>query len=144
MSKKLNQLFKNIVEFPLPPQLERVILGAIELERKRLIKKKLIISYIGLIGSLVIALYTTLTFGNIFFKSDFWNIISLAFSDAGVVFGHWNDFMFSILETFPAITVAIILAPIFTFMLSIGSYLDLTNRNRHKPPRPRVYGSVGV
>jgi hypothetical protein len=128
----LKQAFKNIKEIEPSNSIKMAILSRIKLEKVRQIKRKLILSYIGLVGSIAIGVYTTLFFGSAFLKSEFWSMISLAFSDGGIIAIYWNDFLYSLMETFPALTVAIILVPIFTLLLSISSYIDLSNKNHHK------------
>jgi len=130
---KLKKAFKNISELEPPFGLETAILSQIRLRMDgQKIRRKLILSYAGLIGSVMLGIYTSLTFGASFFQSDFWNVFSLIFSDAGVVLSHWQDFLSSLTETFPAVTLAIILIPVFLFILSIYSYLNLTSKNYHK------------
>ena len=132
MEKKLHQAFKMIKELDPPEKLGGVILRSIRLEMNKQTRKKLILSYIGLAASIIAGIYTTVTFGTAFFKSEFWSVISLSFSDASVVMENWGDFLSSLMETFPTLTVAAILTPIFTLLLFLGLYLDSSNRNHNK------------
>jgi hypothetical protein len=132
MEKKLHQAFKKIKELDPPGKLSGIVLHSIRSEINKQTRKKLILSYVGLAASLVVGIYTTVTFGTAFLKSEFWSVILLSFSDAGVVMQNWGDFFSSLMETFPTFAVAAILTPIFTLLLSLGLYLDSSNRNYNK------------
>lgn len=129
--KRFEKAIKNISELEPPRGLEAAVLSCIKLEVKKQVRRKFIFSLTGIVGSIVLGIYTTITFGQAFLNSDFFSVISLAFSDLNVVAGHWSDFFDSLAETFPALTVAAILIPVFTLFLSVGFYLD-SERNRHK------------
>jgi hypothetical protein len=132
MSQKLHHLFKNIKELDPTERLEGLILQKIELERGKNVRNKLVFSYIGLISSTLAVFYTLLAFGQTLLRSEFWNILSLAFSDAGIVLANWHDYLYSAMETFPVLTVAIILLPIFILLMSIDFYLNLSHKNNFK------------
>lgn len=132
MGKRLNQIFKNISELDPPMNLDFSILQKIELQRKRKIKMELVLSHIGIIGSVLTAIYTGLTFGQKILQSEFWSIMSLIFSDALTVAINWKEFIYSLMETFPVINSVIVLIPIFTFLMSYYFYLNLNNKNSHK------------
>lgn len=129
--KRLENAIKNIAQLEPPFNLEGAVLRQIKLEAIKQTRRKLMFSLAGVLGSIVLGIYTTITFGQAFLNSDFFSVISLAFSDLNVVAGHWSDFLDSLAETFPALTVVAILIPVFTLFLSISFYLD-SDRNHHK------------
>ena len=131
MAKKLHQLFQNIAEINPPLQLERAILARIEAIKARRVRRQLVLSYAGLAGSVLAIFYTFFTFGLTLVKSDFWSLITLLFSDAGVVARDWNNYAFSLLENFPSLSFAAILLPVFLLMLSINSYLNINNKHKY-------------
>jgi len=88
------------------------------------------ISELGFVFSALAAVWVGATFGSEILQSEFWKLISLAFSDLETVAGDWKDYLYSLLETFPAIYAAAIAAPIFTLLLSINGYLNNHNHNR--------------
>jgi len=51
-------------------------------------------------------------------KSGFYNFVSLAFSDFSVVITYWQSFIMVLLETLPALSLALVLAVILTFLQS--------------------------
>lgn len=59
-------------------------------------------------------------FGGAVAQSDFWLLASLVFSDSGVVAEHWQEFLFSLSETFPTLGVSVILASMFGFALTLA------------------------
>lgn len=132
MTKSLHQIFKQIKEMNPPAGLEERILQKIALERKWQVKKKLIFTDILSLSSAGALVFTLINFGSELLKSDFWNLMKLVFSDTAVVAGNWKDFLFSLLETFPAVHAALILAPIFLLMVSLKIYFSNNNYNYYK------------
>lgn len=131
MDHRLKQSFKDMKEIEPPLGMKEAVFKMARLEGKRSVRRKLVLSYLGLAASFSALLWSGWTFGSGFVRSDFWNLLSLAASDIAVVSSFWQDFSFSLMETFPAINLMAILIPIFTMFLSLGAFLDLTN-NKHK------------
>lgn len=102
--------------------LEKRILSAVLAVKNREMKRRLIVSYVGIVSSLGVLAYTSLTFGRTLLESDFWNIVSLVFSDLTLAVNYWNDFLLSLLETVPALSVASVLLPIFIFFMFLNMY----------------------
>lgn len=132
MKQSLNQLFKNISELNPPSKLEDAILSKIETEKSKLLKRKLLFSYLSLAGSAAAVFATIFAFGRVFLESEFLNVASLAFSDAAIVSAHWQEFFYSILETFPVINTIVILIPVFALLLSLNLLTSLDNKKYHK------------
>jgi len=129
MKPSLRQLFKNIHELHPPSKLEVFILAKIERKRKKIMREKKALILAGLIGSAAAIVYTLSAFGQDILQSDFWSVVSLAFSDINIVIGNWNDYVLSLLETVPAVHLASILAPVFTLLLLLNFYNNLNNLN---------------
>lgn len=132
MDQKLSPIFKNIAEIEPSSGLETAIFRRIAAEKDNVLKRKLLISRLGLGASAAIFLAAIFTFGREILHSEFASVLSLFFSDMHVVIQNWYDFGLSLMETFPTVTVGIILLPLFTLFLSLGAYLDLNNNNQHK------------
>lgn len=132
MDRKIANLFKNIRSVSPPSHLEGAILDAVRSEKKKRMRIKLVISRFGLAASVLAGVYTLAVFGKHFLNSEFWNILSLLYSDAAIVAVNWKEFGLSLVETFPFLPFVLILVPIFTLMLSIGAYLDSLKNNQHK------------
>ncbi len=132
MEERLKQMFENIKELDLPFGFESLLLARIEKEKIGRAKRQLIFSYFGLGGSVLFLTYAILNFGQLFLQSEFWNVSSLIFSDAVVVLKNWNIYIFSLLETFPTIYVAIFLLPIFTMLISVNIFLNNKINSTHK------------
>ncbi len=133
MSKKLDQLFKNISEINPPEKLTGLILARIEKIQRRNFWTKIAISTLGAFASASTAVYFFIIFKESILFSEFWNILSLAFSDATIIASHYPEFFFSLLETLPAMTFAIILIPIFTLLLSIYFIFEVYNNKFNQP-----------
>jgi hypothetical protein len=132
MEKRLRQMFENIKELNPPNGFEVLVLKKIEKEKIKKVKRQLIFSYIGLSVSALFSIYTILNFGQLFLQSEFWNVFSLIFSDAMVVLKNWNVYIFSLLETFPAIYATVLLLPIFTMLISVNVFLNNKINSTHK------------
>lgn len=132
MSQKLSQIFKNIPELEPVFKLEGFILARIAREQNRMIREKKALAFASLFGSALAAVYAISVLGQEIVQSDFWRIISLIGSDINIVAGSWYDYALSLLETFPALHAALILAPVFILLISLNEYLTLTNQNKRK------------
>jgi len=131
MKTKLHHIFKQIGGSEPSPELSGLILARIEILQKKQIKRKLGLAYLSLASSLGTFIWTIVEFGQTFLQSDFWILLRLLATDASLVLKNWNDFMFSLLETFPAVSVTIILIPTFALLLSLSAYFKLINRNHY-------------
>ncbi|PIP26617.1 MAG: hypothetical protein CO140_03985 [Candidatus Moranbacteria bacterium CG_4_9_14_3_um_filter_40_7] len=129
MNQKLSQIFKNIAEIEPTAGLEVLIAQKIGFQKERALKRKLIFSYAGLAGSGLAAFGAVFSFGGTILQSEFWNLATLLFSDWLVVMGNWQDFLYSLLETFPVVSAIAILIPIFTLFLSLNAYLNNRGSN---------------
>lgn len=132
MEKKLSQIFKNISELEPAPKLAGFILAKIEREGNKMLREKKALAWAGLFGSATAAVYLVSIFGQEILQSDFWSIASLVFSDINIVAGNWYDYALSLLETFPAVHAALMLAPIFVLLISLNAYLNLIDKNNRK------------
>ena len=126
----LNSLFKNIQVVEPEKTLEEKILRSIALATSQQTKRNLMIAWFGFVGSFVALIFFGWSYGPAFLQSDFWNLISLLFSDAVVVADNWSDFSFSLLETFPAFSIILLLFPVFTFLLTFSMYAKLFKKGR--------------
>lgn len=118
MNENLKQLFQKIDELDPPAELAGFIFAKIGKEKIRKAKRQLIFSYFVFGASLVLAIFVGSAFGKAFWQSEFWTMLSLVFSDIAIVMRNWDAFFFSLLETFPAVPAALLLAPIFMLLLS--------------------------
>jgi len=128
MDYKLSQIFNNMSQVEPPIRLKGLILRRIEMEKSRLMKRKMVLIYSGLSLSSGAFLFVFFSFGNAILKSDFWNLLSLIFSDAEVVISHWSDFVLSLLETLPVVSITVILIPVFAILLILNYYSKLSNK----------------
>jgi len=131
MNEKLSQLFKNTQDLEPSTGLEAFILAKIEAIGEKRTQRRLVLSYAGIFSSIIAVFYLAMSLGSGIVESEFFSLVSLAFSDLGVVLANWKNFAYSLLETFPAIYAAAIAAPIFTLLLSINGYLNNHNHSRY-------------
>jgi len=127
MSRKLHKIFKNILQNEPNDNLEGLILSRIDkLERKKA-TQKVVLSWLGFSLSLLTFGYGIVIFGSHIWNSAFWEMASLAFSDSMIVFSHWNDYFSSLVETFPTVSLAVILAPAFASLVFLNLLLKAKN-----------------
>lgn len=131
MSNALRETFHKTASMEPSEGLERRILMSIAVEEARRLRRKLFLSYAGLMGSLGVLAYAGVTSGKTFLQSDFWNLLSLLFSDAAAVLGFWQDFLLSLAETFPVISLIILLIPVFMLVLSLHFYASVAGKSRY-------------
>ena len=109
-------LFKNIATPSLREGLQEEVFQAITVASDAQRKRFLTMMYGGLVLSGVAMVYAGLTYGVMFFESEFWSVLSLLFSDVLVVANYWNDFLFLLLETVPVAPLLFVLVPTFMFL----------------------------
>lgn len=137
MEKKLIRAFKNVEDINPPSKLGNIIFKRIQLEKTKQIRRKLAFTYFGLAISILNLLFSGLTFGTAFLKSEFLNLVSLAFSDLLVVTRYWQEFSLSLLETFPTLNVIAILVPLGIMLWLFSIYVDL-NKNINSKSRVKI------
>jgi len=94
------------------------------LRRTIIFSTTLVLSLIGLIPASKILLTD-------FSQSGFINFSSLLFSDFAVITEHWQSFVMILLETLPALSLALFLAVLITFLQSIKSLTKNIKTIRH-------------
>lgn len=132
MTQNIRNLFKNLKDLEPSSGLEARILRKIALEKSWQAKKKLIFADALTLGSLGAFVFTLLNFWSGIYKSEFWSLLKLLFSDTAAVTSFWKDFLFSLLETFPAVHFAVILAPVFLLIVSLNMYFSDNNYSHYK------------
>ncbi len=115
-------------------ELGALILAKIEFLQKKQLGRKLVAIRLSLAGSVGAFIWAVLAYGKTFLQSDFWVLLQLLLTDASAVLKNWNDFLFSLLETFPVVSATIMLVPILFILISFSTYFKLTylnHRNRY-------------
>lgn len=105
----------------IPIGLFEKIMHRIHREERVLVLRRVIIFSTTLVVSLV-AFFPA--FGMLmtdFSQSGFLNFFSLAFSDSSTVMKYWQSFGMTLLEALPALSLALVLAILLTFLQSIKS-----------------------
>lgn len=99
----------------------KILATLISLEEDQMRNRRRV-SFLGLLSSSGFFLSAVYVYGGTFIRSEFWSIISLIFSDVLVLANYWNDFFLSLLETLPALPLAMMLMPIFIFFIFLKMY----------------------
>lgn len=104
-----------------PKGLLENILKRIRKEERLLVLRRVIIFSITLTGSAFGFLPTFKMLLSDFSQSGFLRFFSLIFSDFSVVITYWQNFAIILLETLPAVSLALFLAVLLAFLQSIKS-----------------------
>ncbi len=104
----------------MPEGLLDKILARIKREETLLaLKKRLVIFSVSAIGSLIAFIPAFRLMQAELSQSGFTQFFSLIFSDTDVVLNVWTSFVFSILESLPALSIIALLTAIFIFLISL-------------------------
>jgi len=120
MRKDYEKLFTHLIS-PEPPVglFEKIMLRIREERRLLTIKRRLAVFSIGTVLSAAAFIPIFKSFQTELYKSGFLQFLSLAFSDFGIVASYWRNFAMSLLETIPAMNLAMFFATIFVFLGSL-------------------------
>lgn len=122
----------SVLPFVEPPiHLKTAVFGRIEGVKERRLKTKLLLANVGLGCSLLACFWSIIIFGDAFLQSEFWSIASLIFSDFMVVVGSWKEYLFSLGETLPIMSVFAIVIPVFGTLMFLNLLLFFKNKYSH-------------
>jgi hypothetical protein len=118
------QTDKIISEIDPPAYLKKAVFERIAKEnQKQIIRKKML--YFGGFSVSIIGIFASIGFfGRNIIASDFWSIGSLFFTDMKAVTTYWQEYILSLLETFPVEPFAFILTPIFILLVLARQYAE--------------------
>ena len=124
--KNYHQLFKDFrADAPEPPaELSKKILLRIEVEERRQLRFKAIESGMILAGSISIVAVGYIETAARLSQSGFFQFASLIFSDFSVVASNATDFFFSLSETFPIFSAALLFCGVFFAVWSATRFLN--------------------
>jgi hypothetical protein len=117
--------FQNSVQFEPPKGLKEAVLTRIEKEKMKKMAFKKMWFRLGFAISGIFSILAIFVFGRQLLASEFLSLAFLGFSDMQVMATLWQDYLMSLLETFPTVIVAGTLLPIFVFMLLIQQYAKI-------------------
>lgn len=112
--------------------LKRRILAALAQARVAEIRQKRHWQLFGLWSSTGVFFVALVLFGNTLLHSEFWNLVELLFTDSGTVWSYGGDFLFSLLETFPAVPLMMLLLPAMVLLFLFREWLSLEKRQNLK------------
>lgn len=125
--KHLSSIFKNIACAP-DPSLEGRVLSALRAERARLLRWQNRLAIGSVAASVVLFASTMFFLGTALVQSEFWSLLTLLFSDLGVIATSGGDFVSSLLETVPLVPLIALFAPLTLFFFSMSFLLSLGER----------------
>jgi hypothetical protein len=121
MDKKLKDILHSYDIQP-PKGLKQAVFQRIEKEKtKSLIRKRWYLRA-GFVISGSCSIAAIVFLGKEILASEFFAIASLGLSDMKTVASFWQNYVFSLLETLPTVSLTIMLLPVFIFMLLLRQY----------------------
>lgn len=119
MKRTYNQLFESLPDIDPPMDLEGTIIKIVRSEQKKLARiyfaTQSIISGASLVGLIETGIYLL----NSFKKTGFYEYASLIFSDPASLSNIWKEFIFSLVESLPALTLIVFLSVTTLFIWSL-------------------------
>jgi len=117
MRKEYEKLFSCFTAIEPPEGLLDRIMERIGRERHVLaVKQRLVVIFLGFVASAAALVPVFNLVQTDINQSGFLQFLSLAFSDFGIITAYWQNFAMSLLETIPAISLAMFFAVIFMFL----------------------------
>ena len=99
--------------------LKESILNKIEKESKKKAVFSFILGGFTSVTSILAAIYSIVLIVKDYYVSGLSEYISLVFSDSSVVFGLWKEYIYSIVESLPFVTMTVTLVSLWIFIWSI-------------------------
>jgi hypothetical protein len=127
MNDNYEKLFSTLTTPEPPAGLTEKVLRTIGRRERRILGIKIAASAcaFGVSVGVAIAGYVNLVAS--LSQSGFFSIASLMFSDFGAMFANFPDFAFSIMETFPIFTTALLLSGVLFAVWSMAALIDETS-----------------
>jgi len=117
MHKDYEKLFTHLEPMEPPMGLLNRVMNRIREEKQLIIlKRRMVIFSVGLLASVAIFIPVFRWVQADLIQSGFLQFFSLVFSDFKIVITYWQNFGMSLLETIPAVSLAVLFATIFAFL----------------------------
>lgn len=131
MKNSLNHFFHALPPaVAMPEGFEARVFSALRQAQQQEIRRMLILSKLSIAISGGISLVMLWWAGASFVGSEFARLVSLLLSDTTLLVGSsGRELLWLVLETFPALPAALILAPIFVFLLLLARHVTVTHRS---------------
>ncbi len=118
---------------PFKPELQRKIMKRIERHERRVLFLKTLGFGTLLAGSLSVLVVAYLNLTAALAQSGFYSFASLFFSDFSTAMANFQDFAFSILESFPVFSAAFLVGGIIAVIWSAAHFIDdISNMRTHR------------
>lgn len=133
MSQTTQTIFETLRPRP-PVGLSARVLAAVELEAAQQIQFQVRVASGCVLFSLAVFAVSVIIAGRGLLASDFWQIIALLSSDLSLVWLYSEVFLLSLVETFPAASASLLLAPLFLMAVSFAyrsRYLNFSMKRGH-------------
>lgn len=121
MSQKLHEAFQSF-QASVPRELEERVLRLLERERERQLRERRMWAGAGVVVSFLALVVALGLYGREVVTSDMWSLLTLLWSDAGVIAQFWGEFLLTLLEMLPLQALVYVLLPSFCLLLFLRMY----------------------
>lgn len=106
----LGSTIRTMPKLDIPAGLEARVLAEITRRKKFNLLAKLVVSGSMALASLAVLVISWQTFGPTILSTELFKLLSLVFTDFATVTGFWQEYLISVLEATPFVSIAIIAA----------------------------------
>jgi len=119
MDNDLRNLFRKFENVRPPEKLYFSIVERVQAEQLARAKRRFVFFLITAIASLVALVPALQALISDYYRSGFYQYLSVIFSDSNLALTYWKDFLLLLTDAFPVTATGILLASIFVFVGSI-------------------------
>jgi hypothetical protein len=120
--KRPENIFNTFHEIDPPVHLRADVFERIKMEQQKIVFRKKVLLQCGFFVSTTSLFTAVAIFGKSIAGSDFWSISLLGLTDMKIVAIYWQEFVFSLLETFPFAEFICVLTPVFILLVLAKQY----------------------
>lgn len=129
-SDKFKTYFALSPEPGFPEGLERSVLLAVQAAVKRRDRQMWFFIRLSTWISLSGFVFAVWFFGGAIARSDFWSLVRLVFSDGAAVLAYWQEFLLSLSETLPIVSLSVIFVATSAFAFSLSVHYEWVGRHQ--------------
>ncbi len=104
-------------------ELKGSIISSIKIEERKIVRRKIVLSSLAIIASAFSLIFLFGYLRESFYKSGFYEYLSLLSSDSDVVLVYWKDFILSLLDSTPVVYLTLSISSILALLLSVRTFV---------------------
>jgi len=132
MEQKLIKIFQK-AKYEADTNLSETVWRAITVRGRRITQFKLWVFALAGFASLIGLVPAIKILSSDLAQSGFYEYFSLIFSDSGLMLSYWKEFIFSLAESLPTMSIIFTLSSVFVFFLSLRYIMKQIIKNQLYP-----------